>query len=234
MLRIEDLQVHYGDFVAVQSVSFSVESGTITALIGANGAGKSSLLNAVAGLVRPTAGKVYLDEEDITGYSADRIVHRGLSLVPQGGRCFARMSVQDNLLMGSYPKSVRKDAAASLERVLGIFPPLKEKLMQPAGSLSGGQRQMLAIGRALMSRPRYMMFDEMSLGLAPIAIRDLYNRIQQLNKEEGIAIILVDQDTTRAMQIADECFVMMKGGITLRGKAADLSYDAVRTAYFGI
>ena len=234
MLRIEDVQVRYGDFIAVSSVSLSVEQGQVAALIGANGAGKSSLLSAVCGLVRPAAGKVYFDGCDITGLPADKVVERGLCLVPQGGRCFTRMSVYDNLMIGSYPKAARKEAAASLERVYSLFPVLAEKRGELAGSLSGGQRQMLAIGRALMTRPRCVVFDEISLGLAPIAIKGLYERILQINRDEGITVVVVEQDTERALRIADTCFVITKGAIALQGKASQMSDEAIRSAFFGL
>lgn len=234
MLRIEDVEVRYGDFIAVSSVTLDVEEGQVAALIGANGAGKSSLLSAVSGLVRPAAGRVLFNGEDITGRSANEVVERGLCLVPQGGRCFTRMSVYDNLMVGSYPKAARKEARESLERVYSLFPVLAQKRGELAGSLSGGQRQMLAIGRALMTRPRCVMFDEISLGLAPIAIRDLYERIEQINRDEHITVILVEQDTERALRISDTCFVMMKGTITMSGKAADMTHEGIKSAYFGI
>ena len=234
MLSIDGLQVRYGDFIAVSSVTLEVAPGQIAALIGANGAGKSSLLNAVAGLMRPTAGTVRFDGCDITGMPADRIVAKGLSLVPQGGRSFLRMSVHDNLVIGSYPKAVRKHADASLERVYSLFPVLEKKRNELAGSLSGGQRQMLAIGRALMSRPKCLMFDEISLGLAPVTIKDLYARIRQINSEEGITIILVEQDTERALRIADTCCVMLKGEVAMAGPAKDMTNESIKSAYFGI
>ena len=234
MLSIDGLQVRYGDFIAVSSVTLEVAPGQIAALIGANGAGKSSLLNAVAGLMRPTAGTVRFDGCDITGMPADRIVAKGLSLVPQGGRSFLRMSVYDNLVIGSYPKAVRKHADASLERVYSLFPVLEEKRNELAGSLSGGQRQMLAIGRALMSRPKCLMFDEISLGLAPVTIKDLYARIRQINSEEGITIILVEQDTERALRIADTCCVMLKGEVAMAGPAKGMTNESIKSAYFGI
>ena len=174
MLKIDSLRVAYGDFVAVSGASLEAGDGQIAAVIGANGAGKSSLLNTVAGLLPSAGGKVFFRGEDITGMAPEKIVDRGLALVPQGGRCFPRMSVRDNLMVGSYPKRARRDAAATLERVYALFPVLKEKEKDLAGTLSGGQRQMLAIGRALMSKPSCLMFDEISLGLAPIVINDIY------------------------------------------------------------
>lgn len=234
MLQIENLRVHYGDFCAVSSVSLSLAPGKIAALIGANSAGKSSLLSAVAGLIKPSSGRVLFQGEEVTGMSADQLVRRGLCLVPQGGRCFARMSVQDNLLMGSYPRNARARARESLEEVYALFPALGEKRRVLAGTLSGGQRQMVAIGRALMSMPKVLMFDEISLGLAPVVIRDLYVRIRQINQELGIAIMLVEQDMERALDIADTCYVMLKGAVTLSGPAASMDRETIKAAYFGI
>lgn len=233
MLKIENLQVKYGDFLAVASVSLEAAKGRITALIGANGAGKTSLLRSAAGLIRPSIGKVWFDGTDITDKSADQIVNMGLSLVPQGSSCFLRMSVRDNLLVGSYPKAARKHAKLSMEKVLTLFPVLETKLRDPAGNLSGGQRQMLAIGRALMSEPKCILFDEISLGLAPIAIRDLYERILRLNREEGMTMVIVEQDTDRALQSSDDCAVMLKGTVMTAGKSASMDPESVRSAYFG-
>lgn len=234
MLRVENLQVKYGHFTAVFSASLEVPEGKIISLIGANGAGKTSLLSAVAKLLTPSEGKVFFRGEDITQLPADQIVRRGLCLVPQGGRVFQRLSVKDNLTIGSYPKEARKHYAESLEQVFQLFPVLYEKREAQAGTLSGGQRQMLAIGRALMSRPSCIMFDEISLGLAPLAIRDLYTCIRKINREQRTSIILVEQDTERALKISDYCYVMMKGNISLSGKTDDFTDEQIRKAYFGI
>ncbi len=234
MLRTEALQVRYGDFTAVSSASLEVREGQIAALIGANGAGKSSLLQAVAGLTRPGGGHVYFRGEDVTELSAPELVKRGLSLVPQGGRCFLRMSVEDNLLMGAYLQPARREAKASLAYVYELFPDLANKRKMTAGSLSGGQRQMVAIGRALMSNPKCLLFDEISLGLAPIVIRDIYERILQISKTRKTTIMLVEQDTVRAMRISDVCFVMQKGTIVLSGPSRGLDPEDVRSKYFGL
>lgn len=234
MLKIDSLRVAYGDFAAVSGASLEAGDGQIVAVIGANGAGKSSLLNAAAGLLPPSGGKVFFRGEEITGMAPDRIVDRGLALVPQGGRCFPRMSVRDNLMVGSYPKRARRDAATSLERVYALFPVLKEKEKDLAGTLSGGQRQMLAIGRALMSKPSCLMFDEISLGLAPIVINDIYALISRINREEKIGAVLVEQNTERALRISDSCFVMLKGRVVLSGQSSQVSAEAVKAAYFGI
>ena len=234
MLQINDLQVRYGDFIAVDSCSLQVDAGQILALTGTNGAGKTSLLNTAAGLIRPVSGHVYFNSEEITGLRADEVIGRGLCLVPQGGRCFTRMSVQDNLLVGSYPKAARACAKESLKKVYSLFPDLRDKRNAPAGSLSGGQRQMVAIGRALMSRPKCLMFDEISLGLAPVIIRDLYECIRRINREDGTTIILVEQDTARALEIADSFAVMLKGTVTMTGSAADPDFEKMKSAYFGM
>ena len=234
MLIIDSLRVAYGDFIAVSGASLEAGDGQIAAVIGANGAGKSSLLNTVAGLLPSAGGKVFFRGEDITGMPPEKIVDRGLALVPQGGRCFPRMSVRDNLMVGSYPKRARRDAAATLERVYALFPVLKEKEKDLDGTLSGGQRQMLAIGRALMSKPSCLMFDEISLGLAPIVINDIYALIGRINREEKIGVVLVEQNTERALRISDSCFVMLKGRVVLSGQSAQVSTEAVKAAYFGI
>lgn len=234
MLSVEGLEVRYGDFIAVHDTTISVGEGQVCALIGANGSGKSSLLNCIAGLMAPYAGTVTFDGTDITGRAAKEVVGEGLSLVPQGGRCFPRMSVMDNLMCGSYPKRARTEAKSSLERVFDLFPVMYEKRRELAGSLSGGQMQMLAIGRALMSRPRCIMFDEISLGLAPVAIQGLYECIARISEEEGLTILVVDQDSERALQMADVGYVMLTGTISLSGSAQDLAGDAFRSAYFGI
>ena len=234
MLRVEGLQVKYDGFVAVSSASLEVAAGQVVSLIGANGAGKTSLLSAIAGLLKPAAGRVLLKGEDVTGLPAEQIVNRGLSLVPQGGRCFQRMSVEDNLLIGSFPKAARAQRMESLEHVYTLFPVLKEKRRAAAGTLSGGQRQMVAIGRALMTRPECILFDEISLGLAPVVIQDIYDRIRMINEEENTTIILVEQDTQRALEASDYCYFLLEGKISLSGASASMTPEAIRRAYFGL
>ena len=234
ILQIESLRVNYDDFIAVEDASLQVEPGQIVSLVGLNGAGKSTLMNTVAGLRRPADGRVLFRGEDITGLPAEQIVSRGLSLVPQGGCCFNTLSVQDNLLMGSYPKAARKHAGEALRHVYDLFPMLEEKKKSPAGTLSGGQRQMVAIGRALMGKPACLIFDEISLGLAPAVIRDIYRRILQINRDDGTAVILIEQDTQRALA-ASECFyIMLKGRVVLTGRSAEIDAEALKKAYFGI
>ena len=234
LLKVEGIQAKYGDFIAVHSATLDVPEGKIVSLIGSNGAGKSTLMDTVAGLHKPSAGKVYFKGEDITGLPAEKIVTRGLSLVPQGSRCFIRMSVEDNLIMGSFPKGVRSKAKDNLEKVYNLFPVLKEKRNDASGSLSGGQRQMVAVGRALMTDPELVMFDEISLGLAPTVIKDIYATIKRLNKETGITVLLVEQDTQRAMKTGELCHVMLKGEVVLSGPPKELGDDEIKKAYFGI
>ena len=234
MLTVKDLQVKYDDFIAVSSASLTLDAGQVTALIGANGAGKSSLMNAVAGLLKPSAGEVFFQGEKITGLSADQVVQKGLCLVPQGGRCFQRMNVEDNLLIGSYPKAARARRNDTLELVYALFPVLKTKRKDLAGTLSGGQRQMVAIGRALMTNPQCMMFDEISLGLAPVVIQEIYARIRTINQERKTTVLLVEQDTNRALQMSDQSYFMLEGTISLFGPSAEMTPEMVRGAYFGL
>lgn len=234
LLDIKDLSAGYGDFRAVDGVNLSVERGQIVSLIGLNGAGKTTLINTVAGLHKPRSGKVSFKGGDITGMSAEKIVARGLSLVPQGGRCFNRMSVQDNLLMGSFPKAARRRSKETLERVYELFPDLKEMKKRPAGTLSGGQRQMAAIGRALMACPECLIFDEISLGLSPAVIKDIYQRIKKINEEEKTSIILIEQDTQRALRTSDIFYVMLKGKVVLSGLSSEIDSESLKKAYFGI
>lgn len=233
ILKVEGLQAKYGDFLAVESASLDVPEGKIVSVIGSNGAGKSTLMDTIAGIHKPSAGKVFFKGEDITGMPAEKIVTRGLSLVPQGSRCFIRMSVEDNLIMGSYPKSARGLMKQSLERVYELFPVLKEKRNELSGNLSGGQRQMVAVGRALMTNPELIIFDELSLGLAPTVIKDIYARVKQINKE-GTTIVIVEQDTQRAIRTGETCHVMLKGKVVLSGLSKELGDEEIKKAYFGI
>jgi branched-chain amino acid transport system ATP-binding protein len=233
LLRVENIDAFYGDFQAVQHASFDVEEYKIVSVIGTNGAGKTTLMKVIGGTLGARSGKVWFEDTDITGWPPHKIVDLGISQVPEGGMVFGRMSVKDNLIMGSYTPKARKGAKAALERVYELFPMLKEKADQASGSLSGGQRQMVAIGRALMSNPRLIFFDEISLGLAPTVIKDIYARIKQLNSE-GITIILVEQDVKRSLRTCETAYVMLKGKVVLSGKSSDLTEEAVGKAYFGM
>lgn len=233
ILRAEHIQAKYGDFLAVEDASISVPDKEVVSLIGANGAGKSTFMDCVAGAHPPSAGKVFFKGEEITGLPAYEIVERGLTLVPQGSRCFVRMSVEDNLIMGSFPKRARAKKAESLKYVYDLFPVLFEKRNDASGSLSGGQRQMVAIGRALMTQPDLVLFDEISLGLAPTIIKDIYARIKEINKQ-GMTVVLVEQDVQRSRRASTTSFVMLKGQVVLSGPSKELSEEEIKNAYFGI
>jgi len=233
LLKALDIDAFYGDFQAVQQASFEVEDKKIISIIGTNGAGKSTLLNVISGVLPARGGKVFFEDTDITGWAPHKIVDLGISTVPEGGKVFSRMSVKDNLIMGSYTPKARKSASSSLERVYELFPVLKEKAEQVSGSLSGGQRQMVAIGRALMSNPRLIFFDEISLGLAPTIIKDIYARIKQINGE-GITIVLIEQDVKRSLKTCETAYIMLKGKVVLKGKSTELTEDEVSKAYFGM
>ncbi|MBE5969677.1 MAG: ABC transporter ATP-binding protein [Lachnospiraceae bacterium] len=234
MLKVEGVQAKYGDFIAVHSASLDVPQGKIVSVIGANGAGKSTLMDTIAGIHKASAGKVYFKGEDITNLPAEKIVTRGLSLVPQGSRCFIRMTVEDNLIMGSFPKNARAGVKDTLDMVYTLFPVLKEKRNDLSGSLSGGQRQMVAVGRALMTKPELILFDEISLGLAPTIIKDIYATIKKINKDTGLTIVLVEQDTKRAIKTGEISHVMLKGNVVLSGNSAELGEEEIKKAYFGI
>ncbi len=231
MLKIDSLKVSYGGIEAVKGITFEVPERKIITLIGANGAGKSTTLRTIAGLVKPAAGRIHLQAEDITGMSPDRIVSRGITLVPEGRRVFPDLTVLENLKIGAY---LRKDSLDDdLKWIYELFPRLKERSWQAAGTLSGGEQQMLAVGRALMSRPKIMMMDEPSLGLAPIVVQGIFEIIQEVNRQ-GVTILLVEQNANMALKIADIGYVLETGRITLSGAGRDLlRNEAVKKAYLG-
>lgn len=232
MLSVRDLHVSYGAIKAVRGISFEINEGEIVTLIGANGAGKSTTLNTVAGLLKPGSGTIEFDGASIAGVQAHKVVQRGLALCPEGRRVFTQMSVAENLEMGGY---IRSDAEnrETLERVYDHFPRLKERRGQVAGTLSGGEQQMLAMGRALMSRPRLLMLDEPSMGLAPILVEEIFSIIKQLN-ESGTTVLLVEQNANMALSIADRAYVLETGTIKKTGTGAELLVDDdVRKAYLG-
>ncbi|MCR5227829.1 MAG: ABC transporter ATP-binding protein [Eubacterium sp.] len=240
LLQFDNVTVKYGDFTAVSDVTMSFFEGSIIGLIGTNGAGKTSLMNAAMGLTPISSGKVSIAGEDITEVPVEKKLDYGMCLVPQGGHCFNRMSVQDNLLVGGISTKSKRgkenyvSRADSLEKVYDLFPVLKEKANVPAGSLSGGQRQMVAIGRALMSNPRIILFDELSLGLAPVVVKDIYATIRKINETERTTIILIEQDTNRVLSMTDYAYIMLKGQVALEGDSDSLDPDEVKKAYFGI
>jgi branched-chain amino acid transport system ATP-binding protein len=230
-LRVEDLEVRYGAIQALRGVSFEVHAGEIVALIGSNGAGKSTLLRAVSGLIRPSAGRIQLEGKDVTGKKPEVIVGLGCSHVPEGRRIFANLTVLENLQMGAYPRRARE--AAGLERVFALFPRLRERLKQSAGTLSGGEQQMLAIGRALMAEPRLLLCDEPSLGLAPLLVQQIFAILRAIN-QQGTTVVLVEQNARQALRVAQRAYVLETGALVLSGTAAELARDPrVRAAYLG-
>ena len=231
MLKIDELKVSYGGIEAVKGITFEVPERKIITLIGANGAGKSTTLRTIAGLVKPAHGRIHLQGEDITGLSPDRIVSKGITLVPEGRRVFPDLTVLENLKIGAYLR--KDDLTDDLNWVYDLFPRLKERSWQAAGTLSGGEQQMLAVGRALMSRPKLMMLDEPSLGLAPLVVQDIFKIIQEINRQ-GVTVLLVEQNANMALKIADLAYVLETGNITMRGTGAELLADErVKEAYLG-
>ncbi|MCR5734382.1 MAG: ABC transporter ATP-binding protein [Lachnospiraceae bacterium] len=231
LLRIEDLKVRYGGIEAVRGISFSVKAGEIVTLIGANGAGKSSTLRTISSLVKPAGGKVIFDGEDITGKEPTLIVQKGLMMVPEGRRIFPNLTVLENLKIGAYLR--KDDLTEDIERVYGYFPRLKERSWQEGGTLSGGEQQMLAVGRALMGRPKLLMMDEPSLGLAPIVVQEIFKIIRQIN-EAGTTVLLIEQNANMALHVADRAYVIENGMISMEGTGKDLLEDEkVRAAYLG-
>jgi branched-chain amino acid transport system ATP-binding protein len=234
MLEVRDLQVHYGTLEAVKGVSFHLEAGEMISLIGANGAGKSTILRALTGLVQPSAGTITFDNVSLVGLSPHQIIRMGIGHVPEGRRLFPKMTVLENLKMGAYLQRRKADVAATLERIYEHFPILKERGQQHAGSLSGGEQQMLATARALMNRPRLLMLDEPSIGLSPIMTTEVGKIVQQINAM-GVSIILVEQNAMLALTIAQRSYVLETGHIVMYGKAQDLLQDeGVKKAYLGL
>jgi branched-chain amino acid transport system ATP-binding protein len=233
-LHLENLNVSYGAIQALRGVDVTVNQGEIVTLIGANGAGKSTLLRAASGMVRAKSGRVEFLGEDISRLSIASIVSRGLIHCPEGRRIFANMTVKENLELGAYLRSDKQGMADDYERALTYFPRLRERLAQSAGTLSGGEQQMLAIGRSLMSRPKLLMLDEPSLGLAPILVQEIFRIIVTINAESGTSILLVEQNANQALAVANRAYVLETGTITLSGIAAELkSNPDVQKAYLG-
>ncbi|MBQ6233140.1 MAG: ABC transporter ATP-binding protein [Clostridia bacterium] len=232
LLKVNDIHVYYGAIHAIKGISLEVYDNEIVTLIGANGAGKSTTLNTIVGLLRPRQGTVELNGMNINGISASKMVSRGLSLCPEGRRIFQQMTVRENLEMGAYSRPAA-EIAESLEEMFQRFPRLKEREKQIGGTLSGGEQQMLTMARALMSRPRLLMLDEPSMGLAPILVEQIFEIIKELH-ESGVTILLVEQNAQMALQVADRAYVMETGLITMQGRASELLHnDAVQKAYLG-
>jgi branched-chain amino acid transport system ATP-binding protein len=234
LLAVTNLEVRYGDLIGVSDVSLEVPKGSIVALLGSNGAGKTTTLNAVAGLVPVSRGHIKLDDREITGVPAYAIVRRGLALSPEGWRLFVQQSVENNLLLGATPISDRAQVPRMLERVYSVFPRLAERRRQQAGTMSGGERQMLAVGRALMSDPKLLLLDEPSLGLAPTIIETMYETFLSLHKD-GLTILLAEQSVDLALEVADYAYVLQVGRSVLSGEAGALSNNPeVQRIYLGI
>ena len=233
ILSVSDLNVYYGSIHAVKGISFEVNEGEVVTLIGANGAGKSTTLNTVAGLLKPRSGKIEFAGESLVGVPAHTIVGRGMALCPEGRRVFLQMSVRENLEMGAFTRRDAAEVADTLEMVFERFPRLKERETQVAGTLSGGEQQMLAMGRALMSKPRLLMLDEPSMGLAPILVSEIFDIIRSLH-EAGTTVLLVEQNARMALSVADRAYVLETCRISMSGPAQDLANDdRVRKAYLG-
>ena len=232
LLKVDNINVYYGAIHAIKGISLEVNEGEIVTLIGANGAGKSTTLKTISGLMRPKTGSIEFEGQDITKVPAHKIVKMGLSQVPEGRRVFMQMTVKENLEMGAYT-SPKDTIESSLEKVYGYFPRLKERYKQEAGTLSGGELQMLAMGRALMSQPKLMMLDEPSMGLAPVLVEEIFEIIHNMH-EGGTTILLVEQNARMALSIADRAYVLETGNVTLKGDAKELmNNDSVRKAYLG-
>jgi len=233
ILRVTDLTVHYGAIQALKGVSFEVSEGEIITLIGSNGAGKSTTLNGISNVIKKSAGTVEFNGEDITGLAPDKIVARGLIQVPEGRRIFANLSTRDNLEMGAYTRKDRAGIRQDMEMVYGIFPRLKERSRQIAGTLSGGEQQMLAMGRGLMAKPKLLLLDEPSMGLAPILVDEIFGIIGRIN-QAGAAILLVEQNAYKALNIASRAYILETGRVVKSGTASALMNDeSVKAAYLG-
>lgn len=233
MLTVTDLQVYYGVIQAIKGISFSVNQGEVIALIGANGAGKTTTLHTVTGLIQPRAGKIEFEGKDITKMPAHKIVSLGMAHVPEGRRIFQQLTVLDNLKLGAYTRKDKKKIADTLEMVYRRFPRLEERKKQIAGTLSGGEQQMLAMGRALMSEPKIIVMDEPSMGLSPLFVTEIFDIIREIS-EGGTTVLLVEQNAKKAFSIADRAYVLETGKIVLSGNAQDLmNDDSVKKAYLG-
>ncbi len=233
MLKVKDLKVNYGGIEALKGISFDVEQGQIVTLIGANGAGKSTTLRAISGLVKTASGAINFMGRDIIPFNAQQVVAEGIAMVPEGRRVFDNLTVKENLKIGAYLRKDRDEIESGIEDIYQRFPRLKEREWQMAGTLSGGEQQMLAVGRAMMARPKLLMMDEPSLGLAPLVVKDIFSIIREL-KSEGITILLIEQNANAALRCADMAYVLETGSITMSGTGEALLADQrVRDAYLG-
>lgn len=233
MLKVENLKVRYGMIEAIKGISFEVRDGEIVTLIGANGAGKTTTMHAISGLLKPASGSITMDGQDLVKMPSHKIVSLGLAQVPEGRRVFAQQTVEENLVLGAYTRRDKAGIEKDQERVFDLFPRLKERRTQLAGTLSGGEQQMLAMGRALMAKPKLVLMDEPSMGLSPLLVKEIFHIIEDINKQ-GTTVLLVEQNARMALAIADRAYVLETGKITLEGTGEELAKDErVRKAYLG-
>lgn len=233
ILNVENLDVHYDGLHAVRKVSLRVMEGQIVSIIGANGAGKSTFLRAISGLMQPTGGRIDFLGQDVTQMKPFQTVAAGITMVPEGRRIFPRLTVKENLLIGAYTPHAREHINETIEKIYTLFPILADRINQLGTDLSGGEQQMLAIGRALMGSPKMILFDEISLGLAPLVIKDIYEKVKEIN-QEGIAVVLVEQDIKRSLKASSMTYIFLEGRMVLSGDPAQLTEEEVKKAYFGI
>lgn len=233
LLEFKNIVAAYGNITALKNISFSVEEGQVVSLIGANGAGKTTTMRTITGLLKPLEGQVFFDGEDITGLPAHKLVEKGISLVPEGRQIIEGLSVYENLEMGAYQRKDKDGVKEDINRVYSIFPILEERKDQLGGTLSGGQQQMLAIGRSLMSKPKLLLLDEPSMGLAPLIVREIFEIVKRIN-EQGTTVLLVEQNAKKALEVADYAYVLETGSMVLEGAAAEvMSNPRVKEAYLG-
>lgn len=235
MLEINNLHVYYGGIHALHGISLRVPDGKIVTLLGANGAGKSSTLRTIAGIVKPGDGSITFDGQNLLGLKSFEVLRRGIALVPEGRRVFVNLTVRENLILGAYTRNDKTEINQTMEEIFSIFPRLQERISQPAGTLSGGEQQMLALGRALMSHPKLLMIDEPSLGLAPVLSQGVLKKLKEVNQIKGQTILLIEQNARAAMSIADYAYILETGKIVLEGDAESLARDdQVRKSYLGV
>ncbi|MGD8984869.1 MAG: ABC transporter ATP-binding protein [Desulfobacteraceae bacterium] len=233
ILEIRDLNVYYGEFLALSGIDLDVEKRQVVSLMGANSAGKSTLLKTISGILKPRSGSINFDGKRIDNLDPHDIVALGMSLVPEGRKIFSALTVRENLLIGSYTPRARKTRNETLENVFQLFPALRGRIEQKGTDLSGGEQQMLSIGRALMSQPHFIVFDELSLGLSPLVVKELYKTVKKMN-QEGITVVLVEQDVKRSLKVADFAYILQEGKITLKGNPRYFTEETVKKAYFGL
>ncbi|MEJ2718909.1 MAG: ABC transporter ATP-binding protein [Deltaproteobacteria bacterium] len=233
MLEIRNLDVYHGESRALTGIELDVEKGQIVSILGANSAGKSTLLKTISGLLKARSGTIRFDGKRIDGLEPYEIVNLGIALVPEGRKVFSSLTVQENLLIGSFPARARKTRDEAIASVFELFPILEMRRHQQGPNLSGGEQQMLSIGRALMSQPRFIIFDELSLGLTPLVVKDLYKAVKKINRS-GVTVVLVEQDVKRSLKVADFAYILQEGEVTLKGNPRFLSEEVVKKAYFGV